>query len=244
MQTPAWHVSPVVQTLPVQAVPLGFGTLERTPVDGLHVLGWWQAGRPPGQVTRLPAVQTPDTHTTFWSQRLPSLQDVPSVRVAGLEQPVAELQTPALWHWSSGVQVTAVPPVQAPAWQVWPVRQALPALHVATVGLHGRRPRTPVRRVAGVRLLARGGAVHVTGFEPEHTPLWQVSVLVHALPSLQARAGERRASAVRGGARRHRAGVADAAVARGVAADPVRAEAAGAVGPGPARACRASRWRR
>jgi len=28
-------------------------------------------------------------------------------------------------------------------------------------------------------------AVHVTGFEPTHVPLWQVSVRVHALPSLQ-----------------------------------------------------------
>ncbi len=27
-------------------------------------------------------------------------------------------------------------------------------------------------------------AVHVTGFEPVHVPLWQVSVCVHALPSL------------------------------------------------------------
>ncbi len=29
-------------------------------------------------------------------------------------------------------------------------------------------------------------AVHTTGFEPTHVPLWQVSVRVHALPSLHA----------------------------------------------------------
>jgi hypothetical protein len=29
-------------------------------------------------------------------------------------------------------------------------------------------------------------AVHVTGFEPMHVPLWQLSVCVHALLSLQA----------------------------------------------------------
>jgi len=29
-------------------------------------------------------------------------------------------------------------------------------------------------------------AVHVTGFEPVHVPLWHVSVCVQALPSLQA----------------------------------------------------------
>jgi len=28
-------------------------------------------------------------------------------------------------------------------------------------------------------------AVHVTGFEPAHAPAWQVSVCVHAFPSLQ-----------------------------------------------------------
>jgi len=116
VQTPAWHVSPVEQTSPLQAVPLGFGTLEQVPVAGLQVLVWWHWSAT-GQVTEVPAVHTPETHTSFVSQRLPSLQDVPSVSV-GLEQPVVGLQVPAPWHWSSGVQVTAAPPVQAPAWQV------------------------------------------------------------------------------------------------------------------------------
>jgi hypothetical protein len=114
VQTPAWQVSPLVQALPsLQAVPFGFGTLEQMPVAGLHVLGWWHWSAA-GQVTEVPAVHTPETHTSFMSQALPSLQDVPSVFV-GLEQPEAGLQTPAVWHWSSAVQVTAFPPLQAPA---------------------------------------------------------------------------------------------------------------------------------
>jgi hypothetical protein len=42
LHTPAWQVSPAVQALPsLHAVPLGRGTLEQTPVLGLHTLGWW-----------------------------------------------------------------------------------------------------------------------------------------------------------------------------------------------------------
>lgn len=47
-------------------------------------------------------------------QELPSLQPAPFV-LAGFEQsPVPGLQLPASWHWSEGVQLTGVAPVQVP----------------------------------------------------------------------------------------------------------------------------------
>jgi hypothetical protein len=48
---------------------------------------------------------------------------------AGLEQTPA-VHVPAVWHTSEAEQVTAVPGVQTPAWQVSPVVQELPSLHV------------------------------------------------------------------------------------------------------------------
>jgi len=44
---------------------------------------------------------------------------VPLVTGGGAEQsPVAGSQIPAVWQTSGAVHVTAVPPVQTPAWQV------------------------------------------------------------------------------------------------------------------------------
>lgn len=62
------------------------------------------------------------------------LQGVPS-GIAVLEQPVTGSQLLLLlWHWSSGAQITAVPPAQMPAWQVSACVQALPSSHAAPSG--------------------------------------------------------------------------------------------------------------
>ncbi|MEO8212765.1 MAG: hypothetical protein ABI560_06220, partial [Myxococcales bacterium] len=63
-------------------------------------------------------------------QALLSLQVPPSLAGAGAGQPDAGTQTPAVWHESAPVQVTAVPPLHAPLWQVSPVVQALLSLQV------------------------------------------------------------------------------------------------------------------
>src|SRR3569833_1472014 len=48
----------------------------------------------------------------------------------GLEQaPVPGSQLPASWHGSLAAQLTAVPPTQAPPWQVSVCVQASPSLH-------------------------------------------------------------------------------------------------------------------
>jgi hypothetical protein len=45
---------------------------------------------------------------------------------AGFEHwPVAELQVPALWHWSDAVQTFGVP-VHVPLWQVYVLHLSLP----------------------------------------------------------------------------------------------------------------------
>jgi hypothetical protein len=82
-------------------------------------------------------VQTPLWQVSFKSHALPSLHAVPFGAV-GLEQvPVAGLQVPATWHWSSAVQVTGFDPVHVPAWQVSVCVQVLPSLQVVPFGAAG-----------------------------------------------------------------------------------------------------------
>ncbi len=64
---------------------------------------------------------------------MPSLQVAP-FDLAGFEQrPVDGLQVPASWHWSDGVQLTVLVPLQTPDWQVSVRVQALPSLHGAVL---------------------------------------------------------------------------------------------------------------
>ena len=72
-----------------------------------------------------------------------------------------------------------------PAWQVSLWVQALPSLHAAPSALVGLL-QTPV---AGAQVPAAwhwSCALQVTGLAPLHVPVWQVSLWVQALPSLQA----------------------------------------------------------
>jgi hypothetical protein len=72
---------------------------------------------------------TPLLHLSPLVQALPSPQGVSS-GFLGLEQsPLAASQLPALWHGSLAVQVTAPPPLQAPARQVSVFVHALPSSH-------------------------------------------------------------------------------------------------------------------
>jgi hypothetical protein len=95
VQTPAWHVSFESQRLPsLHVVPLAASGFEQTPVAGLHVPARWHWSLAV-HVTVLPAVQTPDWHVSFESQRLPSLHVVP-LFASGFEHvPVLGLHVPA-----------------------------------------------------------------------------------------------------------------------------------------------------
>ena len=95
------------------------------------------------------------------------------------------LQVPTEWHWSRAVQTTGLEPVQVPFWQLSVCVQALPSLQVIPLDLGGfEQLPVPVSHVPTSWHWSR--AVQVLGLLPVHTPLWQVSVRVQALPSLQA----------------------------------------------------------
>ena len=75
-------------------------------------------------------------------------------------------------------------PVHVPAWQVSVWVQASPSEHAEPFGAVGFEHNP----VPGLHVPARWHwslAVQVTGLEPVHVPDWQVSVWVHAFPSLQ-----------------------------------------------------------
>src|SRR3989441_7020734 len=63
-----------------------------------------------------------------------SLQLVPSGAFGFEHVPVAVLQVPATWHWSSAVQTTGLEPAQVPFWQVSVWVQALPSLQAVPFG--------------------------------------------------------------------------------------------------------------
>jgi hypothetical protein len=114
---------------------------------------------------------------------LPSSHVVPS-DFAGFEHtPVPESHVPAVWHWSLAVQVTVLLPVQVPDWHVSVCVQGLPSLHVAPSDFAGFE-HTPVVVLQLPAVWHWSLAVHVTELPPVHVPAWQVSVWVHALPSL------------------------------------------------------------
>src|SRR5206468_1476351 len=97
--------------------------------------------------------------------------------------PVAGLHVPASWHWSGVGQTTRLPPVHTPVSQVSVCVHALPSVHVLPSGLAGFE-HVPV---AGLHVPASwhwSGVGQTTGLPPVHTPLSQVSVCVHALPSV------------------------------------------------------------
>jgi hypothetical protein len=82
------------------------------------------------QVTAVPPAQLPAWQVSPDVQALPSLHEVPFGAATGAGHPVAGAQAPTVWHWSAPVQVTVVPPVQLPAWQVSPLVHALLSLQV------------------------------------------------------------------------------------------------------------------
>src|SRR5207245_10110195 len=104
---------------------------------------------------------------------------------AGFEQgPVPGVQVPPVSHWSEAVQTTGVLPLHTPLWQVSVCVQALPSLQVLPLAFAGFE-HVPVAGLQVPAVWHWSEAVQTTGLLPVHTPLWQVSVCVQALPSLQ-----------------------------------------------------------
>src|SRR5262245_46833963 len=116
---------------------------------------------------------------------LPSLQLVPSGAAGLVHRPLVGSQLPATWHWSDAVQTIGAPPMQAPAWQVSAVVQALPSLQLVPSGALGFEQMP----LAGSQVPATwhwSDAVQTIGALPTQAPAWQASAVVQALPSLQA----------------------------------------------------------
>src|SRR5438093_182247 len=132
----------------------------------------------------------PPVHTPLWQvsdrvQALPSVHALPS-GLAGFEHaPVAGLQVPASWHWSSAEQPREGPPAHTPLWPVSVRVHAVPSLHALPSGLAGFE-QAPV---AGSQVPASwhsSGAGHDVARLPTQAPFWHVSAWVQVFPSLQA----------------------------------------------------------
>jgi hypothetical protein len=142
----------------------------------------WQASSG-WQTTGLPPTQAPAWQVSVCVQILPSMQLVPSGTFGVLQIPDVGSQLPGAWHCAGVGQVTGLVPVHTPDWQLSVCVHAFPSLHVVPLFAFGFE-QTPV---AGAQLPATWHwslGVHTFGFPPVHTPAWQVSVCVQALPSL------------------------------------------------------------
>jgi hypothetical protein len=116
------------------------------------------------------------------SQHVPPVHKLP-FPLGGLEQ-VPPLQVPMSWHSLNAVQTTFEPAVHVPFWHVSLSVQALPSLHGAPFALFGLE-QMPVPGSHTPASWHWSSAEQTTGLDPIHVPLWQVSVCVQALPSLQ-----------------------------------------------------------
>src|SRR4051794_35192762 len=109
-QLPAVHARPWPHE-----VPSATGGFEQVPVAGLQVPALWHASLAV-QVTRFAPVQAPAWQLSVWVHASPSLQVVPFAAAGFEHAPLVGSQAPAMWHWSSAVQVTRFAPMQVPAW--------------------------------------------------------------------------------------------------------------------------------
>ena len=184
VQVPPWQESDCVHPFPsLQVVPFDAVGFEQEPVLGLHVPTAWHWSLAV-HVTGFDPVQVPLWQESLWVQALPSLQVVPFVAVGFEQEPLLGLHVPATWHWSLAVHVTGFEPVHVPLWHESVCVHAFPSLQVVPFAAFGFE-QVPVLGLQVPATWHWSAAVHVTGFEPVQVPLWQESVCVQALPSLQ-----------------------------------------------------------
>ncbi len=129
-------------------------------------------------------MHTPVWQTSVRVQELPSSHAVPFGAVGFEQCPVNESQAPTTWHGSDAEHTTGLPPLHTPDWQASVWVHALPSLQAVPFGAAGFE-QWPVDESQVPATWHASEALHTT-LAPAHTPVWQVSVWVHALPSLQA----------------------------------------------------------
>jgi hypothetical protein len=81
--------------------------------------------------------QAPEWHVSVSVQPFPSLHPVPSSACGFEHNPVAESQTPAVWHPSLGVQTFGFVPTHWPDWQESVSVHASPSLQPVPSGAVG-----------------------------------------------------------------------------------------------------------
>jgi hypothetical protein len=130
-------------------------------------------------------VQTPLWQVSVCVHMLLSLHDVPFATFAGVEHcPVDVLHVLAILHAVAAAQVTGLLPVQCRSGRC---RSACTRCRRRTPSRCSRSTASSTCRWTCCRcsaVLHAVAAAQVTGLPPVHAPLWQVSVCVHALPSL------------------------------------------------------------
>lgn len=165
----------------MHAVPSAIVGFVQVPVPVSHVPARWHWSLAV-QVTAVPP-HTPAVHASLVVHPLPSLHAVPFEAVGFEQEPVDELHVPATWHWSLAVHVTGFDPMHTPAAQAYVWSHKFVPVHEVpsvTVGFE----QVPLLGLHVPTAWHWSLAVHVTGFEPVQTPVWHVSVCVHAFPSL------------------------------------------------------------
>src|SRR5439155_11450212 len=177
-QAPAWQVSEPLQASPSeQEAPSGTAALthlsscgsQRSAVQAL----------PSSHEGAGPGVQAPAWQVSAPSQKRPSEQEVPSATGVWM-QPLGPQESVVQGLLSS--QLSGVPGVQAPAWQVSEPLQTLPSEQEApSAAVTCEQP--PVGLQAStVQGLA---SLQSSGVPGEQTPDWQVSAPLQTLPSEQ-----------------------------------------------------------
>src|SRR5438445_663694 len=178
VQVPDRHVSAPLHTLPsLHEVPFA-SAVRRHPLSGSQVSV--VHGLLSLQLSAVPPMQMPARQVSAPLHTLPSLHEVPFAS--------AVCWQPASWSQVSVVQgllslqLSGVPALQAPAWQVSAPLHTFPSPHGVpfTTGTF-RQP------VAGSQLSVVQGllSLHSSGVPPVHAPAWQVSAPLQRSPSVQ-----------------------------------------------------------
>jgi hypothetical protein len=174
----AFWQAPTLAQSPLGSVPfVANAVLQPLPVHILTVQGALTGG----QTTVVPPPQTPPVQVVPVVHESPSSHDAPSATPTNV-QPDAGTHDTCSHGLPGAGQLTAMPPVQLPPWQVMPVVHASPSEHVvASATLDATQP------LAGLHAIVWQGFVDVGHWiitPPPHVPPVQVVPTVHALLSL------------------------------------------------------------
>jgi hypothetical protein len=178
VQVPFWQVSlPLHASLSAQDVPFSTGVVVH-PVAGLHESV--VQGLPSSQLGAVPAVQTPAWQVSAPSQASPSLHEVP-LSTGVCVQPNTVSQ-PSVVQGLLSLQLSGVPVVHTPLWQVSPPLQTFVSLHDVPLSTGVFTQPEEVLQESVVQTLP---SLQLRAVPAVHVPLWQVSSPLQGLLSAQ-----------------------------------------------------------